>query len=139
MDYRLRGQIPNIWKMRNLSIWLLDPFQIWPMNSVYSAIKGFWLGDSIGSVTHRKWCSSQKKIFGDSFQNMNLFELRSIIIGLIQNFEQLKNLSPLLILRFYRFICSQKLVVANFFLTSDTLLPPRKQYNYNLRTLLMCL
>jgi hypothetical protein len=27
--------------MRNLSIWLVDPFLIWPMKSAYSAIKGF--------------------------------------------------------------------------------------------------
>jgi hypothetical protein len=27
--------------MRNLSIWLVDPFSTWPMNSAYSAIKSF--------------------------------------------------------------------------------------------------
>ena len=37
----LRVQILNIWKMRNLSIWLVDPFLIWPMKSAYSAIRGF--------------------------------------------------------------------------------------------------
>ena len=37
----LRVQILNIWKMRNLSIWLVDPFLILPMKSAYSAIKGF--------------------------------------------------------------------------------------------------
>jgi hypothetical protein len=37
----LRVQILNIWKMRNLSIWLVDFFLIWPTKSAYSAIKGF--------------------------------------------------------------------------------------------------
>ena len=27
--------------MRNLSIWFVDPFQIWPMKSVFSSIQGF--------------------------------------------------------------------------------------------------
>ena len=38
---RIKGQILNIWKMRNMSIWLVDPFQIGPIKSAYSAIYGF--------------------------------------------------------------------------------------------------
>ena len=37
----LRVQILTIWKMRNLSIWLVDPFLIWPIKSAYSSINGF--------------------------------------------------------------------------------------------------
>jgi hypothetical protein len=37
----LRVQILNIWKMRNLSIWLVDSFSTWPMKSAFSAINGF--------------------------------------------------------------------------------------------------
>ena len=37
----LRRQILRIWKMRNLSIWLIDSFQIWPMKSAFSTIQGF--------------------------------------------------------------------------------------------------
>ena len=37
----LRVQILNIWKMRNLSIWLVDLFSTWPMKSAYSTINGF--------------------------------------------------------------------------------------------------
>jgi hypothetical protein len=37
----LRGHIPDIWIMRNLSIWLFDPFQIWPIKSAYSGIQNF--------------------------------------------------------------------------------------------------
>ena len=42
--YGLRApnwQIVTIWKLRNPSIWLVDPFQIWPTKSAYSAIQGF--------------------------------------------------------------------------------------------------
>ena len=44
MDYRpsnSEAQILNIWKMLNLSIWLVNPFLIWPMKSAYSEIQGF--------------------------------------------------------------------------------------------------
>ena len=37
----VRRQILNIRKVRNLSIWLIDLFQISPMKLVYSAIDGF--------------------------------------------------------------------------------------------------
>ena len=37
----LRGQIQNIWKMRNLSILFIDPYQIWQIKSAFSAIQGF--------------------------------------------------------------------------------------------------
>jgi hypothetical protein len=43
MDYRPSEDRSWIFdrKMRNLNIWLVDPFQIWPMKSVSSAIHGF--------------------------------------------------------------------------------------------------